>query len=320
MRIKKQTTAALFFITAIALLVWGLNFMKGRNILLKETVIYAVYERSAGLNINNPVLVNGHQVGLVRSVGFIPNDPSARIIVKLGISTDLPIPSDSRAVIETSLLGSSMINIHLGSSDIAAQNHDTLRSAVATSLQEQFGIEMLPVKKKAENLMLSLDTVLAVIGSVFNEETRTNLSKAMESIRGSIDLLKNTTYTIDGLVTAQTNRLAKIFENVESITANLEKNNEAITHIINNASAVSDSLAKTDFANTLHTADQVLSDLATIIDKINTGDGTLSLLINDEQLYRELEASSASLKELIRDINENPGRYVHFSIFGRKNK
>jgi len=319
-KIRKETSAALLVISAIALFIWGFNFMKGRNFLLKERSFYAIYERTAGLNINNPVLINGHQVGLVRSVGFIPKDPEARLIVRIGISGDMPIPADSRAVIETSLLGSSMINIHLGRSAMMLQNNDTLLSAVATTLQEQFGLEMLPVKKKAENVMLSLDTMLAVISSIFNEETRNNLTLSMESIRRSIELLRNTTQNIDGLVSTQSGRLASIFEKAESIAANFRNHNESISHIINNLASISDSLAKVEFSQTIRQADKAISDLAEAMRKINEGEGSLSLLINDESLYRELENSSSALNQLIRDINANPDRYVHFSIFGRKEK
>jgi phospholipid/cholesterol/gamma-HCH transport system substrate-binding protein len=319
-KIRKETSAALLVISAIALFIWGFNFMKGRNIFMKESSLYAIYERSAGLNINNPVLINGHQVGLVRSVEFIPEDPSARLIVRLGITSDIPIPADSRAVIETSLLGSSMINIHMGRSAMLLQNNDTLMSAVATTLQEQFGLEMLPVKKKAENLMLSLDTMLAVISSIFNEETRENLTRSMESIRRSIELLRNTTQNIDGLVSSQSRRLASIFEKAESIASNFNNHNESISHIINNLSSISDSLAKIEFSHTIRQADKAISDLSEAMQKINEGDGSLALLINDEKLYRELENSSTALNQLIRDINANPDKYVHFSLFGRKEK
>jgi phospholipid/cholesterol/gamma-HCH transport system substrate-binding protein len=317
---RKEIYIALLFLAALSLFIWGFNFMKGKNIFMNERLLYAVYERTAGLNINNPVLLNGHQIGLVRDIRFIPNDPDAKLIVQLGITSDVPISSDSRAVIETSLLGSNMINIVLGNSLVQAKNRDTLLSNVATSLQEQFSIEMLPVKKKAENVMLSLDTVLTVIRAVFNEETRMNLTIAMENIRRSIDMLKNTTYNIDTLVSTQKTRLASIFANVESITGNIESNNQTLSLIITNIGAVSDSLAKIQFAETIRSADKAIHDFSEVMNKVNQGEGSLGLLINDKKLYKELEHSSAALNTLIRDIQENPKRYLQFSVFGTKDK
>jgi phospholipid/cholesterol/gamma-HCH transport system substrate-binding protein len=311
---------ALLFLVAIALLIWGLNFMKGRNILTKERTLYAVYDRIAGLNVNNPILINGHQVGLVRYIEFAKNDPDAKLIVQMGITSKIPIPEDSRAIIETNLLGSNVINIQLGKSSLMAGYNDTLSSDVATTLQEQFSLEMLPVKKKAENLMLSLDTILTIISTVLNEETRLNLSMAMENIRRSIDNLKNTTYNIDTLVSSQKNRLTQIFSNVESITTNLEDNNQAITNIIDNFSAVSDTLAKVQFAQTIRNADHAISEFSSVMTKVNEGDGTLSLLINDKKLYKDLEKSSEALNELIRDMKQNPDRYIHLSVFGKSSR
>lgn len=294
--------------------------MKGKNILSKERIFYSVYDKTAGLSVNNPVTINGHQVGLVRNVQFLQDDPQGRLIVRFGITEDIMIPSDSRAIIETNLLGSNLINIVLGTSSVPLQKYDTLQSAVATTLQEQFSIEMLPVKKKAENVMLSLDTVLTVIRYIFNEETRLNLTLAMENIRRSIDMLKNTTYTIDTLVTTQKNRLSKIFANVESITTNFESNNQTLTTIINNISSVSDSLAKIQFATTIQNADRAIADFSTIMTKINEGEGTMAQLINDKHLYVQLEKSSSELNQLIRDIKLNPNRYLHFSVFSRSQK
>ncbi|MFO7723459.1 MAG: MlaD family protein [Bacteroidales bacterium] len=320
MKYQKEIKIALLFVAALALFIWGINFMKGKNIFSKERVFYSIYDKTAGLSINNPITINGYQVGLVRSIQFMDNDPEARLLVKFGVTEDILIPSDSRAVIETNLLGSNVINIQLGKSPIPLKPLDTLNSAVATTIQEQFSIEMLPVKKKAENVMLSLDTVLTVIRYVFNEETRMNLTLAMQNIRRSIDLLKNTTYNIDTLVSSQKNRLASIVGNVESITANIQNNNETLSRIITNIGQVSDTLAQIRFTQTIRNADKAIADFSVVVEKINEGDGSMAQLINNKDLYVQLEKSSRELKELIHDIKQNPSRYLHFSVIGRSSK
>jgi phospholipid/cholesterol/gamma-HCH transport system substrate-binding protein len=142
----------------------------------------------------------------------------------------------------------------------------------------------------------------------------------MENIRRSIDMLKNTTYNIDTLVSTQKTRLASIFANVESITGNIESNNQTLSLIITNIGAVSDSLAKIQFAETIRSADKAIHDFSEVMNKVNQGEGSLGLLINDKKLYKELEHSSAALNTLIRDIQENPKRYLQFSVFGTKDK
>ncbi|MDT8308694.1 MAG: MlaD family protein [Bacteroidales bacterium] len=319
-RIRKEVKAALLFIVALLLFIWGLNYMKGKNILKKDLIIYAVYERIAGLSANNPVLINGYQVGLVRNISFIPNDPSGRLLVEMGITEDIKIPTDSRAIIQPGLISSNVINIRLGKSFVFAEPNDTLNADVAISIQEQVSLEMMPVKIKAENLMMSLDTVINVIRYIFNEETRDNLSRSFASIRRSIDYLKSTTYNIDTLVSSQRSRLALIIGNVASISQNIEDNNESITRIISNFSDVSDSLAKVDFNKTIANLDKTVSDFSAIVEEIKTGEGSLSKLINNDTLYQQLSLSAEEMKALVEDMKLNPHRYLHFSVFGKNPK
>ncbi len=319
-RVRKEVKAALLFIVALLLFIWGLNYMKGKNILKKDLIIYAVYERIAGLSANNPVLINGYQVGLVRNISFIPNDPSGRLLVEMGITEDIKIPTDSRAIIQPGLISSNVINIRLGKSFVFAEPNDTLNADVAISIQEQVSLEMMPVKMKAENLMMSIDTVINVIRYIFNEETRDNLSRSFASIRRSIDYLKSTTYNIDTLVSSQRSRLALIIGNVASISQNIEDNNESITRIISNFSDVSDSLAKVDFNKTIANLDKTVSDFSAIVEEIKTGEGSLSKLINNDTLYQQLSLSAEEMKALVEDMKLNPHRYLHFSVFGKNPK
>lgn len=319
MKIRKEIKAAAIFVVAIGLLIWGLNFMKGSNLFVKETTFYAVYDQVSGLSINNPVSINGYEVGLVRNIDFMPEDTAGnvKLIVRMGITEDIKIPKNSIARIETDLLGSNIVNIRFGKSDEYLQSGDTLSSELATTLQEQFNLTMLPIRRKAENLMLSIDTVLTVIRYVFNEETRDNLARSFESIRVSIDRIKHTSYNIDTLITSQRNRLAGIVGNIHSISQNLEENNEAVSHIINNFSNVSDSLAAVEFGKTLRRADKAITDIATLTDRINSGEGSLGKLLNNDSLYNNLDKSAKEISQLVEDIKLNPRRYLHFSVFGR---
>jgi phospholipid/cholesterol/gamma-HCH transport system substrate-binding protein len=318
--VRKEVKAALLFIVALLLFIWGLNYMKGKNILKKDLIIYAIYERIAGLSANNPVLINGYQVGLVRNISFIPNDPSGRLLVEMGITEDIKIPTDSRAIIQPGLISSNVINIRLGESITFVEPNDTLNADIAISIQEQVSMEMMPVKLKAEKLMMSIDTVINVIRYIFNEETRDNLSRSFASIRSSIDYLKSTTYNIDTLVSSQKRRLASIIGNVASISQNIEDNNESITRIINNFSDISDSLAKVDFSRTIANLDKTVSDFSAIVEEIKTGEGSLSKLINNDTLYQQLSLSAEEMKALVEDIKINPHRYLHFSVFGKNPK
>ena len=114
-------------------------------------------------------------------------------------------------------------------------------------------------------------------------------------------------------------RVSDIMANVESITANIQKNNEQITGLLSNLNQITDQVARANVANTLADANQAVADFQKIVDRINSGEGSIGLLINDSALYDNLRNASKNLDELMIDLKEHPGRYVHFSIFGRRN-
>jgi phospholipid/cholesterol/gamma-HCH transport system substrate-binding protein len=121
-------------------------------------------------------------------------------------------------------------------------------------------------------------------------------------------------------MTSEKGKLYLMISNIESISHNLKANNEQITHILNNLSVVSDSLAQVKFATTIKHADSAIIQMDEMLDKINSGKGSLGKLVNDEELYNNLNNTSKDLDELMKDLKANPNRYVHFSMFGKKDK
>lgn len=317
MKISKEIKIALVFIASILVLYWGISYLKGRNIFSKERVMYAVYNQINGLVESNPVLINGFKVGHVKTIIFHP-DNSGRLIVEFIITQkDVQIPINSIARLYSSdLLGSRAIELKLGNSSIMCQGGDTLNTFVQATLGEEVNIQMQPIKQKFENVMLSIDSVLVIIRAIFNENTQKNLEQSFESIRYTIQNLESTTYNIDTLVTTQRYKLANIIGNVESITANIKRNNDKIQNIIVNISNISDTLARSNIASTINNADKSLKDFSEIINKINRGEGSLGMLVNNDSLYNNLEGASKQLNDLIEDIKLNPQRYVRFSVFG----
>lgn len=317
MKIKREFKVGIIFVAAIAFFIWGFNYLKGKDVFQQQRKFYAIYDKVDGLVPASIVIINGLQVGSVEDVYFY-KEHSGKILVSFLINDDLPIPVNSIArIISYDLIGTKAIKIILKESGIYAENGDTLASEVQASLGEEVNRQMLPLKLKAENLMLSIDSVMEVIRYVFNVETRKHLAKSFENIQFTIANLKSTTHNIDTLVYSQKNRLDRIIGNVESITANLKNNDEEINNILTNFSAISDSLAKAKIATTLINVNKTLEDVATIVEKINKGEGTLGLLIDDDDLYKQIEDVVDDVDQLIEDIKYNPNRYLHFSVFGR---
>jgi phospholipid/cholesterol/gamma-HCH transport system substrate-binding protein len=318
-KIKREFKVGVLIVSCLVFFYWGFNFLKGRNYLSSSRIFYAKYKQVNGLVDANYIMVNGVQVGRVSHISFIDNNGG--VLVTFSVENDIKIPLDSRSRIYNSdVLGSKAIEIVLGDSSVLAQSGDTLRSEIAPSITEEVSVQMLPLKRKAESLMASLDSALAVIQYVFNESTRENLRRSFESIKNTISNLESTTYNLDTLMTTQRTRLSQIFANIESITNNFKNNNAKISNVINNFSNISDTLAKANIVKTIEKANGVLESFAEISEKINKGQGSLGMLVNNDSLYTELDKSAKDLNLLLEDLRLNPQRYVQVSVFGKNPK
>lgn len=315
LKLTREIKIGIVFVITLSLFIWGFNFLKSKDLFTSQTEYYAIYHNVAGLVPSNPVNLNGVKIGYIKDVSFISKDnPSIR--VKFIINTNINIPKNSIASIYSSdLMGSKAMQILLGNSTDNIKPGDTLTSNVEGDLKEEINKQVLPLKLKAENMMGSIDSALTTIRLVFNENTRYNLAKSFENIKISLDNIKNTTFNVDTLVSTQKNRFTLILGNIESITRNIKNNNEKITTVINNFASISDTLAKSKINQTIANTNQVMTNVNTILSKIDKGEGTLGQLINNDSLYNKLTNASKDLDLLIVDIKQHPDRYLNFSIF-----
>ena len=315
MKYKREIGIGLVFIVALALFIWGFSYLKGFNLFKEQRVLYAVYERVSGLTKANPVSINGLKVGQVSDIYFNP-DFSGEIVVEITIETEIPIPKNSVALIYSSdLMGSKAINLQLSNDSLFVNNGDTLNTKVEASLKEAVNQQIQPLKAKAEELIMSIDTVVTVIKQIFNEQARENLTSSLASIEQTFANLESASYNLDEMIAAEKVRLAEIMFNLESITTTIRENEDNIENILTNFSSISDSLAKAEIPQTFANINKVVGDVAGIIEKINNGEGSIGMLINDEGLYRDLQKSAEQLHLLMEDIRVNPKRYVRFSLF-----
>jgi phospholipid/cholesterol/gamma-HCH transport system substrate-binding protein len=315
LKLAKEIKVGVTFIAATALLVWGINFLKGTELFRNQTNIYAVYPQIEGLKKSNPVAINGLAVGIVEDIYFQEGN-SGLIVVKMLITSKFPIPKNSVARIHSSdLMGSKAIDIKLGNSPTMVKSGDMLDSEVEASLKDEVNRQVLPLKRKAEDMISSFDSVLTNLQAVFNDKTKSDIASSFESIRITLNNLQSTTSNIDTLVKVQKGRLSVILANVESISTNLKANNQNISRIMANFSQMSDSLAKLNVGKTFGKLDKSLGQISTILGKIDQGDGSLGLLLNNDSLYKNLNQSANDLDLLLKDLKENPKRYVRFSVF-----
>ncbi|MEI6683206.1 MAG: MlaD family protein [Bacteroidota bacterium] len=315
MKIRKEIKVGFVFVMATTILIWGLMYLKGLELLKPSRTFYAVYDQVNGLVAANPVSIKGLKVGQVKKLYFDIKNPR-NIIVELYILGDYPIAKNSSArIFSSSLLGSPEVEIIPGNSPIMAKSGDTLMSLTEATLGQEVNKQLLPLKTKAENLISSIDTVATIIQQVLNKNTRDNLVVAVEHVKQTLSNIAHTTHSLDTLMSSQRNNLSTIIMNMESISSNLEKNNGKITNILNNFSNLSDSLAKARIPYTIAQVSKAVGDLDLTLQKINKGEGSVGQLINNEQLYKEVEKAARDLNLLLEDIKANPSRYVKVSVF-----
>lgn len=320
MKISKEVRVGIVTVIAIGFFIYGFNYLKGRDIFSTQRKFYAVYNDIDGLVEANPLMINGYKVGLVGKIK-LTQDTTSHIIITLLLDDEVLIPKNSIAkVISSDILGSKAIQLILGSGNEYAVDGDTLKSAQEDNLKQSVNKTIAPLQKKAEGLIASIDSVMIVVQQVFNESTRQNLAKSFESIKLAISSLETTSYRLDTMVIGEKMKISSILTKVNVLATTLAGNSDKLSNLINNFSNISDSLAKSNLASTINNADKAMSQVSGIMGKINRGEGTMGMLINNDSLYRKLDKSAADLDKLLLDLRINPERYVHISVFGSKDK
>jgi phospholipid/cholesterol/gamma-HCH transport system substrate-binding protein len=177
--------------------------------------------------------------------------------------------------------------------------------------------QILPVKQKAEQLMASLDSLVNQLNSTLGKG---QIDATLGSFKTTMGNLETTSKTINNLANAEANQLAAIVSNVKNITTALEQNKNNFTAIAQNLHNITDTLAKARFTETISSLATASAELSGITTKINSGEGSLGLLLKDKTVYNNVEIATQSLNNLLSDLKQNPKRYVHFSLIERKNK
>lgn len=300
---------------AIAALIWGINFLKGTDLFTRTIKLYALYDNIDGLVASNQVIINGYRIGHVQKIRFLP-DNSGRMIATLTVRPDIFVSKNSVAsIISSDFFGGKAVQIQLGNDPNPVEDGDTLYSELKSGIAEQLG----PVKDKAESLIQSLDSVAHVLTILLDADARKNLSKSFEHLAVVLNNLALTTGTLNRMI-SEDGKLNRSISNFEAVSANLKNNNEKVSRIIDNFSQISDSFAHANLAATIQNANKVLSETAAIMQKINKGEGSLGLLLNNDSLYYNLSITVANLDKFLIDLKANPRRYVHFSMFGKNPK
>ena len=303
MKITKEVKIALVGIVALVTLFFGLNYLKGLNLFVMDSKYYLAFDDISGLSPSSPIYADGYKVGVVKKINY-DYAKSGSILVEVGIDPQLRIPKGSSAEIVSDLLGNVRVNLLLANNprermEVGQTINGMINGGAMSQLKDMVpAIEkMLP---KLDSIMASLNTLLAdpaIAQSLHNVQAITsNLTTTTAEANRLVAQLNS---QVPGMM----NKASGVLDNTTTLTATL---NEKVAGV--------------DVAATMAKIDQTLANVNQITEQMSSREGTLGLLMNDPSLYNNLNATMLSADSLLVNLRQHPKRYVHFSVFGKKDK
>lgn len=320
LKLSKYVKLGILIVVSLTILIWGLSYLKGNDIFNKNSYYHVVYERVDGLLESNKITMNGYQIGQVEKIQFTP-DKSGRLIVSLMIDADFRIPVNSVAqIISSDIMGTRSVRMILSDEDELYQNNDTIPGAIEGDLKEQVSMQVLPIKNKAEQLLSTLDSAITVLTVIFNEDARQDLSESFANINKTIENIEMTTDDLQEIVASGKGSIQRTILNIDELTTALKNNAGELETTIQNFASFSDTLANFSLSPIVANISAASQEIVNMLEKLNSTDGTVGLLLNDDELYLSIAALSNNLSFLINDIQTNPKRYVQLSAlnFGKE--
>jgi len=253
------------------------------------------------------VTINGHKIGKVQSIHFT-NDLSGKLNVNMLIDSDFEFSKNSTAQLyEAGLIGGKAIAI-IPAFDGApnVESGDLLSSDVKPGLTDLVNQRLTPLQEKMETMMVSADTLLVNLNSLFDAQTKSNIKSSIAELSTTITSFKSTSESLNDLVVDNSSSIGQTITNFNKISEDL--------------TSLSTSLAAADFDTIMADLKSTISSFNQLLSAIENGEGSVGKLMKDEAVYNNLEGATKQLEELLEDMKLNPKRYVHFSLFGKKAK
>ena len=303
MKLSYEIKTALLVLSGIFLFIVMINYLKSNDIFVSDRSFFAIYDDVEGVSTGTPVTISGFNVGSVQDISFYGDD--AKLLLKFRVENDFEFSSNSIAQIyETGLIGGKALAIIPVNGKNLAISGDTLQSDIAPGLTELVNDKLSPLQEKIESMVVSADSLLIAVNSVFDIETKQNLTTSIENFSATIQSAKKSVDVLEEVLGNNENRLNSIIVNADQSLknfSNLSENFDELDLVIENLSKSS-------------------SNINSITSEIKAGDGLVNKVVYDEGFVKSLDEISSNINLLLEDLRMNPKRYVHFSLFGKKNK
>lgn len=308
MKVSQEVKVGLLAVGSLLMLYFGFNFLKGSDFFSSNHKYKVVYDNIDGLVASNPVTINGMAVGQVKSIEILQSQQN-KLLVTLEIKEGIHITKGSRAVLaDDGLLGGKVVRLGIKQGAPQLEDEGMLVAAKETGLSALIREKTLPVLNNVDSLTYQLNRVVAQF-----DQTGIVLNQTLRSANAAVGTL--------GLTVAENRAgLRTTLDNVNRLSNSLIETEKQLKPILAKADTFADSLQGLQLKQTLGSVNKTVDNLQKILGDINKGRGTLGKLTSDEALYGNVNKTTASLEKLLTDLRENPKRYVHFSLFGKKDK
>ncbi len=313
MKFSKEARIGLLVASSILILFAGFYFLKGANIFSGENNYYVYYDNVQGLQPSSDVQVKGMSIGRVSDIALDETNGKVKVTLAINKKTDVTKGTVAKLT-STDLLGTKAISLDLGKSKELVEEETQLPSVVEGGIIDAISAEVTPLLLDVRHVVGTLDTVLLGVNSILDPASRANLQHSI----ANLDVAMANFSQLSNRLNGESQQLAGIIRNTNTITANLADNNQRIDRIIKNADYTINELTKTPISQTMAELKGAANQLQGIVTKINSNEGSLGLLVNDKALYNNLNASLQTLDLLMADVEAHPARYINVTVFGRR--
>ena len=298
-KFAKEIQIGVVAIVGIVVLYLGLQFLKGLTMFSSDNKYYVKFDNISGLTASSPIYANGFKVGVVESIAYDFNSQN-HIVAVVGLNKEMRLPKESRAEIVSDLLGNIKLELVLGPNptDLVAPGDTILGGVHAGVMSMASG-----VVPQIQAMLPKLDSILTSVNTLLADPALKNSLHHIDDITGN---LTKTTNELNMLTSSLNQQMPSMLKNADGMLANANE----FTHHLN----------ELDLAATMAKVNNTLQNVEQMTAKLNSNEGTLGLLMRDPELYNNLNSTMIHADSLMIDLKQNPKRYVHFSVFGRKNK
>lgn len=312
--LNRETKIGLFAALCVAALIWGINFLKGRNIFSPNNIYYAWFDAVDGLEPSNSVLISGFKVGTVRNISF-EDVQSSRFLVSIFVDKKYRLPRNTEAkLISADLLGSKAIRLDVAQGHVHHAPGDTLSSAIELGLLDQLGTQVGPLKQRLDDLLDEAQKAMGAFNQVLNERNQQQLSHSIDELHRTLQYASNVVAALQTQL-SPSGTLGQTLSNLETISTSVKRHNTDIERMLTNFASVSDTLQQAHLGNTIASLNSSLQKLNTTLNGLNNGQGTMGQLLHNDSLYHNLTRATQQLDLLLQNINENPKKYMKLSVF-----